>query len=653
MVSISARPTVGDEEDSNRKIRRMLSRYKCGPKLYIKNKIEIITKYISRIKIIQHVPKEEIFLCGIIGYIGKKNDALPVLIDGLRSLEYRGYDSAGIAMYDGEDLQICKSVGQIANLEDKVKGLKGGSIGIGHTRWATHGSPSEINSHPHQSGKITLVHNGIIENYMELKSLLQSEGVDFKSDTDTEVGAAMLDYLYYKCGNLLDAIKEFKRRVKGSYAMAIILEGMYDRIFVMKNLSPLIIGLGENENYVASDVPAILHKTKNYVILEDGDFAEITATDISLYSFDGKEKELDVKTFSGDVSEADKGEFEHFMLKEIYDEPEIVKILIKKYVSDKGYSSLPDLKKFNSITIVACGSAYHAGLVGKFLIEKNLNIPVEVELASEFKYKRLFVGKKDAVIAISQSGETADTLAAVKISKSLGAHTIGIVNVKESSIAREVDEVIYTLAGTEIAVATTKAYLAQAIVLFLIAMKNEFENDDMKELISAPVFIEKLINERSMFKEIAHELYVHDDVFFIGRLIDYAICLEGSLKLKEISYIHSEAYAAGELKHGTISLISEGTPVISVITDSDIAEKTISNIKEVKARGAHVILIISEECNIVGDFYDKKVVIPKELDGLEAIMCAIPLQLIAYEVAKLRGCSIDKPRNLAKSVTVE
>ena len=592
-------------------------------------------------------------MCGIIGYIGKDKCAKKVLIDGLICLEYRGYDSAGIVIYDGDKENVVKAVGQIANLQKKVEDMPDGCIGLGHTRWATHGIPNEVNSHPHKSGRITLVHNGIIENYAELKDKLTANGVHFESDTDSEVAAALLDYLVYKCEDVSAAIKEFKKIVKGSYAIGFIIEGVYDKIYVMKNASPLIIGLGKKCNYIASDIHAIVDKTKKYMTLDDGDYAIIESEEITLYDDKGSLKEGEIKEYEGSSSQMDKGEFEHFMLKEIYDEPEVIKSLLSKYVDEDGCASLPNLKNYKSITIVACGSAMHAGLIGKYLIENNANIPVTVELASEFKYKQLFLGEGDVVIAISQSGETADTLAAVKIAKALRAHTIGIVNVVESSIAREVDEVIYTLAGSEIAVATTKAYLAQAMVLFLISMKNELKKGDYGQLSKLPLLAERIILDRNVYKEIAQIIYQCEDIFFIGRLIDYAICMEGSLKLKEISYIHSEAYAAGELKHGTISLISEGTPVISVITDRSIAEKTISNIKEVKARGAVVILIISEECNVIGDFYDKKIVIPREIEGMEAIMSAIPLQLISYEVAKLRKCSIDKPRNLAKSVTVE
>ncbi len=592
-------------------------------------------------------------MCGIIGYVGKKKSALSFIVEGLKCLEYRGYDSAGIAYVDDENIKIVKSEGQISNLETKLNMNVESSIGIGHTRWATHGIPNEINSHPHRSGSITLVHNGIIENYMEIKDELGKEGKKFLSDTDSEVAACLIDSLFEKTKDMKEAILLFKKKVKGSYAIALMVDEDTSKIYVIKNLSPLIIGLGSDENFIASDVPAILKWTKQYVTLSDGEFAIVDDKNIDLYDIDGVEKEVLVKTFSGDASSIDKGEYEHFMLKEIHEEPEVIKTLISKYLMEDNLSSLPNLRNYKNVTIVACGSAYHAGLVGKHFIENNLDIPVSVELASEFKYKKLFINDEDVVIAISQSGETADTLAAVKIAKSLKAHTIGIVNVKESSIAREVDEVIYTLAGSEIAVATTKAYLSQIVLLLLISIQDMNLVEWKKELSSLPVKIEKLINEENLYKKIASEVKDRDDIFFIGRQIDYAICLEGSLKLKEISYIHSEAYAAGELKHGTISLISKDTPVFAVITDEIIAEKTISNIKEVKSRGARIFLVISEDIYIPEEVYDFVVVIPNALKSIVSIMSVIPLQMISYEVAKLRGCSIDKPRNLAKSVTVE
>ncbi len=592
-------------------------------------------------------------MCGIIGYIGKKKNALPVLVNGLKCLEYRGYDSAGVCYLDGDKYKVVKSTGIIANLEEKLDLDVKSYIGIGHTRWATHGKANETNCHPHVAGAITLVHNGIIENYTEIKNELSKKGVKFYSDTDTEVAAALLNHLYSESKDVIKTIQEFKERARGSYAIVFVIDGDFEHVYVIRNLSPLIIGIGDGENYIASDVPAILKETSKYVMLEDGEFAVIMSDGVLLYDKNGKKKDIKVRTFQGDATSIDKGEYEHFMLKEIHEEPNIVRHLLAKYSDVDELKGLPDFCKYESITIVACGSAMHAGLVGKYFIEKNLGIPVTVKVASEFRYDKLFLSDKDAVIAISQSGETADTLAAVKISKKMGAHTIGIVNVKESSIAREVDEVVYTLAGSEIAVATTKAYISQLVVLFLISIRNRKDDKLFEKLDNVAFIMDKLINETSLYEKIAEEIKSKEDIFFIGRQIDYAICMEGSLKLKEISYIHSDAYAAGELKHGTISLISDGTPVFALITDANIAEKTISNIKEVKARGANVILVISESLDLEGDFYDEKIVIPECYDLMAPILSVVPLQLIAYYVAKLRGCSIDKPRNLAKSVTVE
>lgn len=588
-------------------------------------------------------------MCGIIGYIGKKRHALPILIDGLKSLEYRGYDSAGVAYLKNGKIEIIKSLGGIDNLENKISMNEECNIGIGHTRWATHGVPNEINCHPHRAGKITLVHNGIIENYSDLKGDLQKMGREFISDTDSEVGAVLLDELYEKYGNMVDAIEAFKKRIHGSFALAILVEGIEDTIFVVKNLSPLIIGIGNDENYIASDVPAILSKTNKYITLEDGEYAEVKRDGLVVYDTEGKRKKVEKKIFKGDAASLEKGNFEHFMLKEIYEEPLVVRKIWDEYLPK--LEMLPDLRKYKTVTIVGCGSAMHAGLVGKAYIEKYLNIPVVVEVASEFKYKKSFIGKDDVVILISQSGETADTLSSLKLARDKGAHTIGIVNVVESSIAREADEVIYTLAGSEIAVATTKAYLAQTIILFLLAIKgNEIDIPNLKKL---PAAIEMLINNRELYTRLAKDIKDHDDIFFIGRGIDYAICMEGSLKLKEISYVHSEAYPAGELKHGTISLITEGTPVVAIMTDKDLFLKTVSNVKEVKARGAWVTIVASEDTFLEGDYYDEVITIPNTFCDMESVLSIIPLQLVAYEVAKMRGCSIDKPRNLAKSVTVE
>lgn len=593
-------------------------------------------------------------MCGIVGYIGKKN-AIEVLINGLEKLEYRGYDSAGIAFLT-DDIEIIKNKGKIKNLKDKVNVDEKSTLGIGHTRWATHGEANEVNAHPHKVGKITLVHNGIIENYEEIKKDLISKGYTFKTETDSEVGCALLDFLYQKNQDMIKSIEEFKNMVKGSYALGIICSDDKDTLYTVKNASPLIIGVGDNENFIASDVPAILKYTNKYITLDDLEFAKITNDKIKCYDKNNKVIKKGIKTFSGDAMDIEKNGYEHFMLKEIHEEPNVIKKTFDKYISD---DKIPDLSKYKKISIVACGSAYHAGLVGKNLIENYANIPVDVEIASEYRYKKHFFDEKELVIVVSQSGETADTLASLKLAKENKIDTLGIINVKESSIARESDIVLYTEAGNEIAVATTKAYSAQVALLSLISLaianKNNLLNKDeiieiLKEIKLLPNKIEQLINNDN-YQKIAKEIYKDNDIFFLGRGIDYAIALEGSLKLKEISYIHSEAYAAGELKHGTISLIDKDTPVIAIITDNSIKDKTISNVKEVKARGAKTILVANE--NLDNNCFDKKVIIPSTHPLLQPLLTVIPLQLIAYEVAKLRECDIDKPKNLAKSVTVE
>ena len=597
-------------------------------------------------------------MCGIVGYIGKKN-AIEVLINGLEKLEYRGYDSAGIAFLT-DDIKILKNKGKIKNLKNKVNLDEKSTLGIGHTRWATHGEANETNAHPHQVGKITLVHNGIIENYEKIKKELINKGYNFKTETDSEVGCALLDFLYQENQNMIKSIEKFKIIVKGSYALGIICSDDKDTLYTVKNASPLIIGVSDNENFIASDVPAILKYTNKYITLDDLEFAKITKNKIECYSKKNNVIKKDIKIFSGDAMDIEKNGYEHFMLKEIHEEPSVIKKTFDKYITnDKIGNKIPDLSKYKKITIVACGSAYHAGLVGKNLIENYANIPVNVEIASEYRYKKHFFNKKELVIVVSQSGETADTLASLKLAKENKIDTLGIINVKESSIARESDIVLYTEAGNEIAVATTKAYSAQVALLSLISLaianKNKLLNKDeiteiLKEIKLLPNKIEQLINT-DIYQEIAEEIYKDDDIFFLGRGIDYAIALEGSLKLKEISYIHSEAYAAGELKHGTISLIDKNTPVIAIITDNSIKDKTISNVKEVKARGAKTILISNESLD--NSCFDKKVIIPSIHPLLQPLLTVIPLQLIAYEVAKLRNCDIDKPKNLAKSVTVE
>ncbi len=604
-------------------------------------------------------------MCGIVGYIGK-NRCQEVLINGLKELEYRGYDSAGLAYVFNDKLIITKKKGKIIELE-KVIEEHNSNIGIGHTRWATHGVPNEINSHPHKSGKITIVHNGIIENYTEIKEKLINDGVSFISDTDTEVAAALLNSLYNKTNDMLETIKLFQKEIRGAYAIGIINDDDFNTLYSIKKASPLIVGIGNNENFIASDVPAILKYTNKYTTLNDGDIAIIKTDDISFYDINGNPIEKEIKTFEKELGDSDKHGYEHFMLKEIHEQPEVIKNTISPFLENGIHSLLdkmPDFSKYNKIVIVACGSAMHAGLVGKNKIEELANIPVEVEIASEFRYKKLFIDENSLVIAISQSGETADTLAAVNIAKEMKATTLGIINRVDSTIARNTDYVFYTKAGIEKAVATTKAYSAQIAILSLIALNiairnklvDEIETNNIIESIKTlPTKIESLLTEEKIkeIKDIANKLYQKEDMYFIGRNVDYALCMEGALKLKEISYIHSEAYAAGELKHGTISLIDEGTPVISIITDEKIAEKTISNIKEVKSRGANTILVTNEENNNDYDCIDNKIIIPTTHKLFEPILAVIPLQILAYEIAKLRGCDIDQPKNLAKSVTVE
>ncbi len=602
-------------------------------------------------------------MCGIVGYIGKKYNALNVLIEGLERLEYRGYDSAGIAYIDNNKLNIIKEKGKIKNLKSKINFDIKSNLGIGHTRWATHGIANKENSHPHKVGKITIVHNGIIENYEQLKENLKNS-VNFKSETDTEVACALLNKLYEETNNMNETLIMFQKQVKGAYAMGIICDDDYNTMYAIKNKSPLIIGTGKDENYIASDVPAILKFTNKYIILDDGEFAKINSDEITCYKGNNIIKKEE-KIFEGTAEDIEKNGYEHFMLKEINEQPEVFKKTVSEYISngiDSLIEKMPDFSKYKNIKIVACGSAMHAGCIGKNLIEEFANIPVDVEIASEFRYKKLFIDKETLVILISQSGETADTLAALEIAKEKGCDTLGIINVYGSSIARNSDVVLYTKAGSEIAVATTKAYFAQVALLSLIALKiansnNLVKSDELKEILSEmrnlPIKIQNLLDRKNEFKNIAEKIYKNNDIFFIGRDVDYSLSMEGSLKLKEISYINSQAYAAGELKHGTISLIEDGTPVISIVTKESIAEKTISNIKEVKSRGANVILVTTEKLDKQSDFYDYKIVVPNTHKLLQPLLAIVPLQLLSYEIAKLRDCNIDKPKNLAKSVTVE
>ena len=590
-------------------------------------------------------------MCGIIGYNGKKN-AIPILIEGLKKLEYRGYDSSGIAYFIDNEIKIFKEKGRISELEKLLVDDKP-TIGIGHTRWATHGKPSKINAHPHRVGKVTLVHNGIIENYNVLKEELKEKGYQFQSETDTEVATALIDSLYQENDNKLEILEKAKNLLKGSYAFVIMFDDCKDTLYALREGSPLIVAKSKEGNLVASDIPAILEYTRDYYLLEQ-EIAVITKDDIKFY-LNREEVKKDMLTFTHDIKTASKDGYQHFMLKEIHEQPALIKNYLDYYFNN--LDLIPDISQYEKIYIVACGSAYHAGLIGAYLIEKYGNIEVKVEIASEFRYKKNFLTSNSLVILVSQSGETADTIASLRLAKENKTYTLGIVNVVGSTIARESDQVIYINAGCEIAVATTKAFTLQVLTFSMLAYKLLKKNDTK---LSQEVFLDyqvlsdevnKLLNFN--YQEIAKKIAKHHDVFFIGRLIDYYLALEGSLKLKEISYIHSETYAAGELKHGTISLIEEGTPVISILTDITIYEKTISNIKETKARGAYSLVIARDNLNINQDIYDDVIKIPNLSDLATCVLTVVPLQLLAYYVALELKYDIDKPRNLAKSVTVE
>ena len=606
-------------------------------------------------------------MCGIVGYIGDR-DCTNVLVDCLEKLEYRGYDSAGIAVLDQGVIKVSKCKGRLSNLRDKMEreGKPKGYVGIGHTRWATHGEPSDINSHPHGNKRITIVHNGIIENYRQIKEFLISEGYSFVSETDTETVAKLIDYYY--SGDPLDAIIKVLSEIKGSYALGIMFRDFPDRIYAVRKDSPLIVGKGENENFIASDVPAIMKYTRNYYLLEQDEIAEIKKDQVSFYNLHREQIHKEVNTADWDVDAAEKGGYEHFMLKEIHEQPTSFKTTVTPRITD----GLPDfsaegfdiqkLSAYSKIYIVACGTAMHAGLVGKYVIERLARKPVSVEIASEFRYMDPLIDDTCLMIAISQSGETADTRAAMELAKSRGADTMAIVNVKGSSIARDADMVVYTHAGPEISVASTKAYMVQVSVMYLLAFMLAYANGKITEqeyraytekLVSMPDVIEDTLGLESQCQFVASKLLNADSLLYIGRGLDYALSMEGSLKLKEISYIHSESYAAGELKHGTISLITEGMPVIAVATQSSIIDKTISNIKEVKSRGAMVILVCSQDVVVEDGVCDHIIRLPEADELLMPMAAVVPLQLIAYYTAVLKGNDVDKPRNLAKSVTVE
>ncbi|MGI5896853.1 MAG: glutamine--fructose-6-phosphate transaminase (isomerizing) [Oscillospiraceae bacterium] len=606
-------------------------------------------------------------MCGIVGYAGAKN-AAEVLIDGLRHLEYRGYDSAGIAVFEEDGIHVVKSKGRLDDLEAKMQqeGCPKGTTGIGHTRWATHGEPSDINSHPHGNKVVSIVHNGIIENYMEIKAFLEEKGYVFESETDTETIAKLLDY-YYK-GDPMDAIRSVLAKIHGSYALGIVFRDFPEKIFATRKDSPLIAGIGEGENFIASDVPAILKYTRNYYLLEQDEIVELTKDYVKVTDVNGDEIHKERMTATWDVEAAEKGGFPHFMIKEIHEQPlAITNTLSPRIVNGLPQFDLPNLTdellaSFKNIHVVACGTAMHAGMIGKYLTERLARIPVNVDIASEFRYRDPILGKDDLVIIISQSGETADTLAALRLAKERGAYTLAVVNVVGSSIAREADDVIYTWAGPEIAVASTKAYSVQVAIMYLIAfklglVKGTLTVEQVKEycriLLQIPGSIKAMLDDTSNCQYFASKFQNAHSLFYIGRGLDYALSMEGSLKLKEISYIHSESYAAGELKHGTISLITDDVPVVAVATQSRLYEKTISNIKEVNARGAKVLLICKEGAEVGSDVTDFLLRVPAYDDIFMPLVTIVPLQLFAYYTAVLRGCDVDKPRNLAKSVTVE
>ena len=608
-------------------------------------------------------------MCGIVGYIGD-NQAAPILLEGLEKLEYRGYDSAGVAVFSENGIRVAKAKGRLRVLSELIEGGKAvaGTLGIGHTRWATHGAPSDVNSHPQTSegGKFAVVHNGIIENYLYLKNHLMRRGVQFVSETDTEVVAQMLEY--YDRGDILETIAKVISKVEGSYALGIISTEYPDRLFCVRKDSPLIIGVGAGENFIASDIPAILSHTRDIYRLKDNEIAVLTRDAVEFFSPDAEPVEKTIEHIEWDIEAAEKGGYEHFMMKEICEQPKAVRDTIAprirngRVVLDDITLTAEQLKSFTKICIVACGTAYHVGVVAKYAFEELLRIPVEVDVASEFRYRKPIIDERTLMIIISQSGETADTLAALREAKRAGCRVLSIVNVVGSTIANESDDVIYTWAGPEISVASTKAYSTQLAVIYLLALyigeklgRLSAEELDryIDELQQIPELIEKMLAHKENIQFFASRYFNAGDMYFIGRNVDYAASLEASLKLKEISYIHSEAYAAGELKHGPISLIEDGTLVIALATDGRLFDKMMSNIREVKARGAVVLGLATEDRTEIAEQTDMVFYIPKISPFMLPSLSVIPMQLFAYYVASMKGCDIDKPRNLAKSVTVE
>lgn len=607
-------------------------------------------------------------MCGIVGYIGDKK-ILPIIIDGLKRLEYRGYDSAGIALI-GNDSYFVKTKGRISLLEEKINNsyIDGNYfVGIGQTRWATHGEPSDLNAHPHIDckGEIFVVHNGIIENYDEIKKDLIEKGHRFLSETDTEVVPHLIEE-YYE-GDILKAVLKAVNKLRGSFALAILSKKERDKIIAVRKESPLIVGIGKNENFLASDIPALLPHTKNIVILKDGEIALITKDEIKIFDMEGNQIGIEKMEVNWSLEQSEKKGYKHFMLKEIMEEGEVLKEVIRGRVKDERIelNEIKDedfLMKVENIYIIACGTAYHAGLIGNYILTDLLDIPVKTEIASEFRYENPNLSKNSLVILVSQSGETADTIASLRVAKKLGAKTLGVVNVNGSTICRESDEVLQIFAGPEIAVASTKAYVAQILTLLLFSVyigkirgdvDEDFEKYIVNEIKRVSEFSEILLDKKDQYVEIAKEIKDLDDIFYIGRLLDYPTALEGALKLKEISYIHAEGYPAGELKHGPLALIEEKVPTFAVSTDERVFEKIVSNIKEVKARNGKVYSIVREDFKGIIEESDRSIIIPKTHIYLSPILSVIPLQLIAYFTADLKGLDVDKPRNLAKSVTVE
>lgn len=610
-------------------------------------------------------------MCGIVGYLGSRK-AAEVIVEGLSKLEYRGYDSAGVAVNSSneEELNIRKFKGRLSVLaEDLEKNPIDGNLGIGHTRWATHGEPSDVNSHPHfnQAKTIAVVHNGIIENYMEIKEELISEGVKFESQTDTEVIAHLVDK-YYE-GNLLDAVYKTISKLRGAYALGVICKEHGNELVAVRKDSPLVVGVGEGENFIASDIPALLKYTRDVYFLENGEVVHLKDENVTVYDSNRNLVEKEVFHVTWDVEAASKGGYDYFMSKEIHEQPTGVRETLERRLDDNGNIILDsiniskeDLEKINKVYIVACGTAYNAGLLGKYAIEKFVNIPVITDIASEFRYSDPFVDENSLVILVSQSGETADTLAVLRDSKAKGARILSITNVVGSSIARESDDVFYTWAGPEVAVASTKAYTTQITSLYMIALDfaikkgtitREFYDSMISKMKEIPSKIQEILDNEEYIKEVAKTVVSSEHAFYLGRGIDYSLAMEGSLKLKEISYIHAEAFAAGELKHGTLALIEKGTPVIAIATQEKLFEKMVSNMEEVRARGAYVVAIAQSHNKDVEKAADKIIYIPNSDDILSPILAVVPMQLLAYHVSVLRGCDVDKPRNLAKSVTVE